>query len=247
VIKDPQTNQIHSLIVHNQLRTFEINDPLSYNYYIHILIDPILCLPRAEKKEVFSNLLKFVGKNFSYTSGLNLNRLSQVFSNTKHLTGFNFFIHLIGLKIFKSLRQLFQYESDLEMKKFMIMEVDKICGSFTDSQAGGYQTLTLDHFISVKYDDYLKDVVEIGDILLSLDKRNEFCSIYQVFMDEFEESFSPEHKKDTYYQLKMKYRGSHITYQAKLNQMLNQLGFDDSDLMEWISKLEIDLSLINNI
>ena len=240
LIKDPKTNYIRSLVVHNQLRTFEINDPMSHNYHIHIFIDAILSLPRSEKKKICTSLLQFIGSIFSYTSGLNFHRLGHL---TKQITGFNFFIHQVGVKIFKQLRQLFENEIDLEMKKFMIMEVDRISKILNkrDPEAGEsyeFRIFSIDRFISVNYDEHIKEVVDIGDILLSLDKRDEFCSLYQSFIDELEGAegaVSPDHMKKTYYQLKMKYKGGSLTYEEKLIELLNQVGLNAYDF-EWISE-----------
>jgi hypothetical protein len=246
LVKNSKTNRIQSIIIHQQLRHIEIKDPHSSDYHIQIFIDPILCCPRSEKKQIYTSLFQFIGKNFSFAR-----------SDT---VGLNLYLNYLGIKIFGSLRQLFKHEKDRSMRKLMIMEMDKFSESLSKSAGGtggtggtgtggtgpGGPYFTLDNFISVNHDEYIRDVIDIGDILLSLNKKKEFKSLYDEFVADFTSDVSSDpigkwienskEIKDTFYQLNMKYQGG-LTYEKKLCEMLKQI---DIDLLEedWLTLLE---------
>jgi hypothetical protein len=231
LVKDSTTNKIESIIVHQQTRYIEIKDPHSQDYNIHIFMDAILSCTRTEKTQIYLSLFQFIGKILSVTID------TVMFSVQIDNKGLNVYLRYLGLKIYGSLREMFQYEKDRSMKKLLIMEMDKFSESLSKSAGEKLSYFKLDNFISVNYDDYIRDVIEIGEILLSLNKKKEFKTLYDEFVADFTSDMSSTLIKKNYYELKMNYYHSSLTYEKKLCELLKQIDINPSEEI-WLAQIE---------
>lgn len=193
----------------NQVDTVSNSDII-----IHIFIDHILRLPIYERKQIYQNLFAYFKR---------LLALNEI--NRKH-------IKKLERYLYRDLRELFRYEKNREMKRLIISEVDKL---IEISGAGGYD-YTLKNFLFMNYED-VTDMIEIGEILLSINKKEECRDLFRHFIADMTGDVSTEHINDTYYQLKMPYRG--VTYDRNFYEMIKNV---DVELLEdferWMKQIE---------
>jgi hypothetical protein len=201
IVKDSNTNHIQYIIIYNQLREIRIEESHS-DRIIHIFTDPIMKLDSKERCEIYRALFTYLGQLFT-----------PIILKGNHLES-------LGKSIHQSLRILFKCEKDEEMRKFMIYEIDKITEITRTRDEDIY---TLKDFLFTIYEDII-DIIEIGQVLLSLNRKKEFKYLFDIFIMEISEDMVTYSIHDTYYQMKSPYKGCvNITYEKKLSEMLKNL------------------------
>ena len=171
---------------------------------IYIFFDAILRLPTYERRQIYQSLFGYINRLFSIGE-----------KNRKNM-------RKLETHLYNDLFDLFRYEKNREMKKMIISEIDKL----TKTTRAGEYIPTLKTFLYKNYEDVM-DIIEIGEILLSLNKIEELKDIFRDFIFDMRTDVSTDHIKDTYYQLKMGCGGT--TYEKKFYEMIKNV---DSESFE---------------
>jgi hypothetical protein len=151
---------------------------------------------------------------------------SEIFYNTR--------VESLIKTIQQKIREFFKYDKDPQMRKLMISEIDKITED--NGKDSGKEIYRLKDFLFMIYDDIV-DVVEIGEVLLSLNRKTEFKHLFNDFIRDMTAYVSTSRIKDTYYQVKMLSHG--ITYEKKICEMLKSVDIESFHKFElWMKQIE---------
>jgi len=213
--KYSNTNIVEAIIVHNQMR--EIKCGQHFDRIITFFNDHILKLEIHKKHKILENVFKYFYRLLSLPNTILEKNLKSLF-----------------LGIHNTLALIF-VESNNVTRKFMIDELDKIQRQNSLSNEKfrtQYKIKNFLHQLPLTYSDITR-VIEIGDLLMEMDKRDDLKYFLQEYFEDFLDTtlitsnnnnlvvYLDDYAEEIYHQLKIKYHPFTNTYGMKLSQQMD--------------------------